>query len=131
MGRSLIFFFIFVLCLTAAEKKRKPAKPPEIEVIEATARRAEGKIALDGRVRNTSAKPLRGLILLFDFMAPGRAVITTKKGPVEDESLEPGQESVFRMELTDPVRAVEFQIAAVEENERDLRIANPGPFAIE
>lgn len=114
--------------LRAADKKKKP---PDLQVLEASARRGDGKIAVDGRVRNTSEKPMKVLILLFDFLAPGKLVITTQKAPVEEELLAPGKEAVFRVELKDPVRAVAFQINAADEAGHDFRVANPGPFPIE
>jgi hypothetical protein len=64
-------------------------------------------------------------------MASGRAVITTQKIALDDEILEQGKESVFRVQTNDPVRAVEFQINAVDGSGRDLRVAKAGPFAIE
>ena len=133
VSRILSFFLLVGLSLSlqAADKKRKAPKPPDLEILSATAQRSEGKIAVDCRVRNTGQKPIAGLILLFDFMADGRAVITTQKGPVEEEMLEPGKEATFRLGLNDPVRAVAFQIQAVDEEGRDLRVANQGPFPIE
>ncbi|MBI1788449.1 MAG: hypothetical protein HYR60_12980 [Acidobacteria bacterium] len=129
----LAVFAVLLLAVTlpAADKKRKAPKPPDIEVLECTAQRASGKVSVDGRVRNTSVKVIRGLILVFDFMADGRAVITTQKGAVDEEALQPGQEAPFRMELVDPVRAVEVQVNAVDEQARDLRVAKAGPFPIE
>ena len=114
-----------------AQKKKKTPKPPDIEVVAITAHRIPGKVALDGSVKNTSAKTIRGLVLVFDFMADGRAVITTQKGAVEEESLDPGKEAAFRVELVDPVRAVEVAVQAVDHQARDLRVAKGGPFPIE
>jgi hypothetical protein len=128
MMRGLIIVVLTTLCVTGAEKKRKP---PDVEVLEATGRRSEGSVAIEGRVRNTGEKPIKGMILLFDFMASGRAVITTQKIALDDEILEQGKESVFRVQTNDPVRAVEFQINAVDGSGRDLRVAKAGPFAIE
>ncbi|MGH9722528.1 MAG: hypothetical protein ACRD8O_20140 [Bryobacteraceae bacterium] len=112
-------------------RKGKTPKPPDLEVVECSAHRSDGKIAVDGRVRNSGARPIRGLVLIFDFIATGRAVITTQKGSVDEEVLEPGKESVFRMALTDPVRAVEIRVNAVDRNGRELNVAKAGPFPIE
>src|SRR5437867_1056180 len=112
----------------AAEKKKKP---PDLEVVEASAHRGETKISIDGRVRNSGEKPLKKLMLIFDFMAPGRRVITTQKGPLDEELLERGAEAAFHMELNDPPRSVEFQINAADGSGRELRVAKPGPFPIE
>src|SRR5436189_813535 len=76
--KTLQILTIIALALgsTAADKKKKP---PDVEIIEATARRGESKISLDGRLRNSGEKPIKALMLLFDFMAPGRQVVTTQK----------------------------------------------------
>jgi hypothetical protein len=128
MKNALVLLAILSVALVGADKKKKP---PDLTIIEATARRNADIIALDGRVRNTGEKPIRGLILLFDFMAPGKQVISTEKGPVEDEAIQPGQESSFHLETNAPPRAVHFQLNAVDHNGRDLRVQNAGPFAID
>lgn len=132
MRRSLLLVLLLALALSGAEKqRRKGPKPPDIQIVEVTGHRAQGVIGIDGTVRNTGQKPIKGLVLLFDFMAPGRQVVTTQKGALDQELLEPGSEAVFRMALNEPPRAVEFQINAVDGSSRELRVANPGPFVIE
>jgi hypothetical protein len=69
--------------------------------------------------------------LLFDFLSSDKEVLTTLKGPVEDEVLKPGDESSFHLESDEPPRAVRYQLNAVDHAGRDLRIANAGPFAID
>ncbi len=128
MRCAFILFAIATLFVTGAESKKKPA---EVQVLSASGRRAVGKISIDVKVRNTGEKPIEGLILLFDFMAPGRQVVTTQKASADEEVLDPGQESQFRVELNQPPRAVEFQIGAVDSAERELRVADAGPFVIE
>ena len=112
----------------AADKKKKP---PDVQIVEASAHRGESKVSLDGRLRNSSEKPIKALMLLFDFMAPGRQVVTTQKAPIDEELLEPGKEAAFHMELNDPPRSVEFQINAADGSGRELRVAGAGPFPIE
>ncbi len=131
MKRVLWSLALIAVCLCAADKKKKQPKPPEVVVMETAAHRQEGKVAIDGRVKNNSEKPMEGLTLLFDFMAPGRQVITTQKAAIDEEVLEPGKEAVFRVELNDPVRAVEVQLNAVDRNGREFRVQNAGPFSIE
>ncbi len=113
---------------TAAERKKKP---PDVEVVEASAHRGEIKVSVDGRIRNSGEKPIKQLMLVFDFMAPGRQVITTQKAPIDEELLDPGKEAVFHMELNAPPRSVEFQINASDGGGRELRVAKSGPFPIE
>jgi len=128
MIKGLVILLSAALCASGADKKRKP---PDVEVTDAAGRRSEGSVTIEGHVRNTGEKPIKGMVLLFDFMASGRAVITTQKIALDDEILEPGKESAFRVQTTDPVRAVEFQLNAVDESGRDLRVAKAGPFPIE
>lgn len=117
---------------TAADKKRnQPPKPAEIEIVEITARRGEGRVSLDGRVKNSGERPAPGVVLFFDFMAPGRQVITTKRGNLEIEVLEPGEEAEFHVYAPEPPRAVEIRVQAQDSGERDLKILKPGPYPIE
>ena len=119
------------LLLAAADQKRKQGKPPDLHVLEMTARRLDGVIALDARIRNSGVKPISGLVLLFDFMAPGRQVITTQKTTIDEEPLEPGAETMLRLKMNDAVRAVRYRISAADRAGRDLRLSNSGPFTIE
>jgi hypothetical protein len=116
------------LCSHAQDKKKKP---PDVQVIETSARRDEGKIKLDGRVRVTAEKPLRGLVVVFDFVSPERAVISTEKTVIDEETMNNGQEGSYHVETHDLARAVRYQIRAFDVNDRELRIANGGPFVIE
>jgi hypothetical protein len=114
--------------MVGAEKKHKP---PDVQILEASAHRGESDISVDGRLRNSGEKPIKELTLLFDFMAPGRQVITTQKGTIDEAVLDPGKEAAFHMELNAPPGSVEFQINAQDGSGRDLRVAKPGPFTIE
>jgi hypothetical protein len=93
--------------------------------------RTEGRVALDGRVKNTGERPITGALLIFHFLAPGRQVITTKQGPLDAELLEPGEEAEFHVHIVDPVRAVRVRIEAQDGSGRDLRVDKGGPFPIE
>jgi hypothetical protein len=125
---QVILVVSLALVSTAAERKKKP---PDVEVVEASAHRGEVKVSVDGRIRNSGEKSIKQLMLLFDFMAPGKQVITTQKGPIDEELLEPGKEAAFHMELNAPPRSVEFQINASDGSGRELRVAKSGPFPIE
>jgi len=128
MRRAVILAALLVLTVAGADKKKKP---PDITVVECSGKRASGKITFDGRVRNTGEKTINGLVLLFDFLSSDKEVLTTLKGPVEDEVMKPGDESSFHLEADEPPRAVRYQMNAVDHAGRDLRLANAGPFAIE
>jgi hypothetical protein len=124
----VILVLAAVVTSIAAEKKKKP---PDLEVLEAAAHRGESKVAFEGRVRNSGQKPIKELTLLFNFLAPGKQPLTTEKGAIDEEVLEPGQEAAFRMETNDPPRSVQFQIDAQDGSGRELRVAKSGPFSIE
>ena len=128
MRRAVILTAILVLLLPAAEKRKKP---PDVTIVECSGHRDNGKVTFDGKVRNTSEKSIIGLLLLFDFLSSDKVVLTTQKGPVEDEVLAPGQESSFHLECEQPPRAVRYQLNAQDHSGRDLRVANAGPFAID
>jgi len=124
----IILVVILAGALSGAEKK---PKPPDIEVLEASAHRGETRISIDGRIRNSSEKPIKRLTIVFHFMAPGKQVITSQTGRIDEELLGPGEESAFHMELNGPPRSVEFQIGAADGSGRELRVGKPGPFLIE
>jgi len=127
---SLVVLIVAASAGAAAQKRRAP-KPPDLEVVEVAAHRRDGRVSVDGRIRNTSGKPIQGIVLLFDFRAPGRQTVTSQKTQLEEEVLAPGQEAVFRVQLVDPVRAVEFLVGAVDRRSRDLNVAKAGPYPIE
>jgi hypothetical protein len=125
----LLAAVILSVCASAPGQRKK--KPADVEVLETKARRVEGRITLDGRVRFTGERPTRGLVIIFDFLSPEREVVTSQKTQVADGVVRAGQEASYRTELVDPVRAISYQVRAVGAGERDLRVANPGPYPIE
>ena len=125
----LLAAVILSLCASAPGQRKK--KPADVEVLETKARRVEGRITLDGRVRFTSERPTRGLVIIFDFLSPEHEVVTSQQTQVADGVVRAGQEASYQTELVDPVRAISYQVRAVGAGERDLRVANPGPYPIE
>jgi hypothetical protein len=124
----VILALTLVFASVAAEKKKKP---PDLEVLEAFAHRGESKVSVAGRVRNSGEKPIKELTLLFDFQSPGKQVVATERGAIDEEVLQPGQEAAFHMEANAPPGSVAFQINAADGAGRDLRVAKAGPFPIE
>jgi hypothetical protein len=123
--------FALAILLCADDKKRKPSKGPQIELIEATCRRSEGRVLVDGRIRNTSDRPLKNIVLTFRFIAPGRQVIASKNGPLDEQLLEPGDEAEFHLQAPSPARAVSFDVNVEDGSGRELRLDRSGPFPIE
>ena len=117
--------------LCAAQQKRKPSRPGEVEVVQVSAQRAQGLLAIDGLVRNCGERSIQGLTLVFHLMAPGREVVTSQKGAIEEQVLEPGAEAEFHWQLRDPVRAVSVQIQATDGSGQELPVRKPGPYPVE
>ena len=125
----LLAAVILSLCFAATGQRKK--KPADVEVIETKARRVEGRITLDGRVRFTGERPARGLVVVFDFLSPEHEVVTSQKTQVADDVVRAGREASYQTVLVDPARAVSYQVRAFDAGERDLSVANPGPYPIE
>jgi len=100
-------------------------------VLETRARRGEGKILLDGRVRTTGEKPIHGLIVIFDLISPENGVVGSERAVLDEDLLAPGQERAFHSETGDLARAVQYRIRAFDTADRELRAANTGPFPID
>lgn len=124
-------------CLSAAlpllaEKKGRQEKPPEIVLIDGSARRQTGNILVDGKVRNCGEKPIKNLVIYFHFFDADRQEITTRKGGVDQDTLAPGDESEFHAELEEPPRATYYRIDFEDGAGKYLRPAKtPEMLAIE
>ena len=121
----------FALLAALAPAQQKPKKPADVRVLETVARREESKITVDGKVRVTGEKPLRGLVIVFDFRSPERAVITAQRTTVDEDTLENGREGTYHVEMADAARAVTYTVRAFDIHDRELRVENLGPFPIE
>ena len=128
MRSALALFLGLATLLCGAAPKRKP---PDVEVLEVKCQRNEGRVTVDGTVRNSGRKAIANLNLLFDFLTTDDQVVTTRRHGYKDEVLEPGQELGFQLYFADPVRAVTFSMRAESKDGRELRLGNAGPFPIE
>ena len=131
MTRAVAALLILASLLYPQTRKRKSPKPPDLQILKVEVHRTDSGISIDGKIRNTGEKPLAGVVLLIDFLAPGKEVLTTKNGPVESELLAPGDEADFRLQINDQNRAVHIRFNAEDKDKRDLRVENAGPFTIE
>ena len=131
MKRLAIFGLLTCWFLSAGD--RKPKTPsPHVEVVEfAVKRTTEGTVEIDGRVRNASEKRLRNLVMIFKALAPGDEVVTTQRGTIVPEILEPEEEAEFHWRMRDPARAVALRVEAQARDERVLVVDKPGPYTIE
>ncbi len=128
--RGVLALSLASLCFATAEGRKQPPVL-ELEITEVTARRVENQILVDGRVRNGSGRPLQAVVLVFDFLSPDSRVVTTRKGPLEDEVLEDGQETSFHFRMPDAVRAVWFRVRAQVRGSREPEVRNSGPHPVE
>jgi hypothetical protein len=119
------------LALFAATAQQKAGKPSDVRILETKAMREGDKISVDGKVRVTGEKPLRGLVIVFDFRSPEKEVVTSQRAIIDEGTLETGREGVFHSEMADSARAVRYTVRAFDIHEKELRVANPGPYPVE
>src|SRR5260370_34314049 len=122
---------LLCLALFAASAQQKVKKAPDVQILETKAVRGITTITVDGRVRVTGDKPLHGLVIIFDFRSPEKEVVTSQKAVIDEDTLEAGKEGVFHSEMADSARAVRYTVRAFDFHEKELRVANPGPYPIE
>ena len=127
----ILVLAIGVLCLSVLGSGQKQKKPADITILEAKARRGDGKSLIHGRVRVTAQKQMHGLVIVFDLLSPENGVMATEKAVVDTDWIEPGEERSYHAETSDPVRAVRYRIRAFDHGERELHAENTGPFPIE
>jgi hypothetical protein len=121
-----------LLLLAAGGQKRKPTKPPSLEVLEITVHRTtERTVEIDGRIRNSGDKQLQKITIRFRVLAPDNATLTTQRGDLEPEILDPGEEAEFHWQMREPARAVAVLVEAVDLRDAELVIAKAGPYAID
>jgi hypothetical protein len=126
MRVSTVVFLLIALCAAVAQKK-----PADVQILETKAVRETTKISVDGKVRVTGEKQLRGLVIVFDFRSPEKEVVTSQKAVIDEDTMEAGREGVFHSEMADSARAVRYTIRAFDMHEKELRVANPGPYPVE
>ncbi|SPE25633.1 conserved exported hypothetical protein [Candidatus Sulfopaludibacter sp. SbA3] len=130
--RGLAFLLsVLSLCALAADQSQKTKKLPDVQVLEAKARRIEDKVSVDGKVRVNSEKPLRGLVLVFDFLDHDNSILTSEKDQVSEDALASGDTPAFHAETLNPPGSIKFKLRAFDGSEKELRIGNGGPFIIE
>jgi hypothetical protein len=124
---------VALLCvaLVGAIGQQKTGKPSDVRILETKAVREGDRISVDGKVRVTGEKALRGLVIIFDFRSPEKEVVTSQKAIIDEDTLETGREGVFHSEMADSARAVRYTVRAFDNHEKELRVSNPGPYPVE
>lgn len=127
------FLLAFPSLCGPMQKKGKSQKPSPavIEVLQVTSSRSDGKVQIDGKIRNSGERPAEKVHLFFDFLAAGNAAISSAGAEIDPETLGPGEEAEFHLEVPDPIRAVRFTMRVEESDGRELKIVKPGPYGIE
>jgi hypothetical protein len=118
---------LFLLSAAVAQKQKRP----DVQIVETKAVRDQTRITVDGKVKANAEKPLRGLVIVFDFRSPEKEVVTSQKTTIQEGNMPDGQEGVFHAEMVDAVRAVTYTVRAFDMHEKELRVANPGPYIVE
>ncbi|HTS61627.1 MAG TPA: hypothetical protein VMH28_06360 [Candidatus Acidoferrales bacterium] len=122
---------LLALSLVGSGSAQKQKKPPDVQVVETRAVRGTSRISVDGKTKVTAEKPLKGLVIVFDFRSPEKEVVTSQKTVVHEDTADPGAEGTYHAEMADDVRAVNYTVRAFDLHEKELRVANPGPYVIE
>src|ERR1035438_2465810 len=102
VSTAALLLLALLLALPAAMAQKKP----DVQILETKAVRDGAKISLDGKVRVTGDKALRGLVIIFDFRSPEKTVVTSQKALIDEDTLEAGREGVFHSEMADEARVV-------------------------
>jgi hypothetical protein len=132
MRIAAILLLIPLLVSAGAKKKERRGKAVVESVEIAVVRPAEERlITIDGRVRNVGSQPIKGLTLVFEALAPEGEIVSRQRGTVDDEVLEPGQESEYHWQMRDEPRAVEIRVHAVDGEDVAVNVEKPGPYPIE
>lgn len=130
MERRYALLLLASLCAAAPRKGKPKGKGAEVSVLQIVCRRAGGDVSVDGRLK-AGEKSIKKLSLFVDFLGTDKQLLQTKRGEVDEEMLQPGDEAEFHMRVVDPVRAVLYSIRAEDGDGRDLRLDKAGPFPIE
>jgi len=127
----LIGFWLTANVLWQPISRERRPKTPEVALLGLKVHREADVIALQGRVKNLSPKPIRGVVLFFEFLEPGGRMITRKYITAIEHDLGAEEEGGFDAQTQSPPRAVKLRIDAEDAHGRYLRLDNAGPFPIE
>ena len=118
---------VLSLCAVTGRSQKKT----DVDLADIKARRLETDMAIDGKLHVGSPKPVKGIVLFFDFLSADKQVLATEKTLITEDTLKPGDDRSFHVDSRFPVGSVRFKIRAFDAGERELRVGNPGPFVIE
>jgi hypothetical protein len=131
MTRRIVVTALALALFLSAQKKNAEKKPPDVELVEASAQVEDRRVNIDGRVRNSGAKPIRRLNFILEMLDSDLRVLTRQQGKIDEETLEPGDEASFQAQIAWHARAVSFRVEFEDGSGRELNAVNTGPFPIE
>jgi hypothetical protein len=121
---------LFALGAEAADKKQKP-KPAVVEMQGLKVTVDGAKVDIDGTLHNSGERTIERLVLSFHFFDTDHSPVTTLKLELDDETIDPGEDSEIHAAAKEPPRAVSMEVTAADRGEKDLKVINPGPYRIE
>lgn len=129
---GLIVCLLAALPAVAQKNKNKNKKgAAEVQIISLKIQRDGGTVALEGKVKNVSSKPLRGLVFFFEFLQFDGRMISRMTTAVSEDVMNPGEEGEFTTQTPDQVRAVHVRLDAEDSQGRYLKLDKPGPHVID
>ena len=129
--RPLFLLLVATVLLAYQGKKAPQLKPPALDVVETTAHRDQGLLAIDGKLKNTGERSAEKLVIIVDVLDSDKRAITTQKGSSEPESIEAGEQAEFHAQMRLPPRAVYIRLSFEDGDGREVKATNVGPFAID
>ena len=114
----------------AANKKQKP-KPAVVEIQGLKVTLDGTHVNIDGNLHNAGERTIEKLVLSFHFFDTEHKPVTVLRLEMEDETIDPGEDSEIHAAANEPPRSVSMEITAADRGERDLKVVNPGPYQIE
>jgi len=114
-----------------AQKNKNKKGSAEVQILNLKIQRDGGNVALEGKVRNVSGKPLRGLVFFFEFLQFDGRMISRMTTSVSEDVMNPGEEGEFTTQTPDQVRAVHVRLDAEDTQGRYLKVDKPGPHVID
>jgi hypothetical protein len=129
MKTRIVLAILLTFCAAAA--LQNPAKKgPDIQILDVKGQRDGDRAVFDGRIRIGGERPILEVFLVFDFLADRNSVIASKEVRLDEERLEPGDETAFHLETLCPGKAAAFRIRAQRAGNSGLSISGGGPYPL-
>ncbi|MGQ9633358.1 MAG: FxLYD domain-containing protein [Bryobacteraceae bacterium] len=130
MRYALVLLLACGLAAALQEPGRREGGP-RLEIVEIAAARSENRLTVDGRLKNAWNRPLTKIVLVVELLDSDRKLIGQRRGTIEPELLEPGEEAAFHFYLPLQPRSVQVRLAAEAARVPYVEVLKPGPYPIE